>query len=101
MEVIFGTYAAIPKPPGSVNVPPWNVVAEPVVTVTFTEPMGAVGLITRLTVAVCVEVLGVVGVTETGVAVTPGPKLNTGSSLFPVGSTRFVPVTVTVSVSPG
>jgi hypothetical protein len=99
--MMVGTYAAIANPPVNVNVPPWNVVAEPVVTVTFTEPMGAVGLMTRFNAAVCGAVLGEPDGEETSVAVIPGPKLNTGEALFPVGSTKFVPVTVTVSVSPG
>jgi hypothetical protein len=84
-----------------VAVPPSNVEAEPVVTLTLTGPMGAVGLMTRFTVAVCGNVLCVPGVTDTVFTVTPGPKLNTGNALFPVGSTKFVPITVTVSVSPG
>jgi hypothetical protein len=101
MDVIVGRYAAIANPPDKVAVPPSNVEAEPVVTETVTDPRGAEGLMTRFTVAVCKDVLGAPGVTDTVFAVTPGPKLNTGSELFPVGSTKFVPITVTVSVSPG
>jgi hypothetical protein len=61
---------------------------------------GAVELMTRFTVADCGDVLGAPGVTETVVAVTPDPKLKAGNALFPVGSMKFVPVTVTVSDCP-
>jgi hypothetical protein len=75
-------------------------VDEPVVTVTFADCGVAVEVMTRLTVAVCGVVLGVFGETETVFAVTPVPKLNTGNALFPVGSAKFEPLTVTLSVCP-
>jgi hypothetical protein len=82
MEEMVGRYGAIANPPGSVAVPPWNVEAEPVVTVTLTGQMAADGRMSSDIVAV-VEL-----VTATCDTEIEGPKSKIGSAPFPVGSLK-------------
>ena len=82
MEERVGRYGATENLPDSVAVPPWNVEAEPVETVTLTGPIDADGRMSSDIVAL-VEL-----VTATCDTEIEGPKLKVGTAPFPVGSLK-------------